>query len=712
MAYRYEKESNGKEALIISGWEEGIAISPHKGIANMQAVNIATESQEVMCSFARFQQSQTAITSGTLSQIDSSHLAQQSGGVPTSAGLLAGTWIVTTGSLTNLGAGTYYVLTSTGTTNSLAGSVSLSTTYKGAAIGSIGAGSVTFVTFKNMGTPIQACQEKYFDSSQVQQTRNYILDTNGFVWVNDTGDTTANGPAWALIDTSVIAPNFNAGGMEVFNGYLHVSVGSIIYVKETVKLGVASAGSAGWDQLAAGQLNTSASSFNSHFSIVSQSNTLNICDSSFVATVQSSSNSGSPVGVPIWSYGTYTFSSTTLTITGIIGGSLPIVNSTITFTSSGTNPLTSNQLYYVKSITVGTGSAIMTIATTIGGSAVSPSGGSGTFYFNTYNPAVSAGTPTYIFSPQALSLPFNQIAQSLCEIGNQIMVGCQTNVLFLWDEFSPLASEEITLPENNVRCMINVNNMAYIFAGYKGNIYISNGSTSSGVISVPDYTAGIAGTPSSYIEPYFTWGGAMYLRGRVYFSIQDQTSSKTGNCGGIWSFIPTQNLFPGQDVGLALRIENKNSYGTYNGMANFLLSVFNQNAIGPQYWSFWTSSTTSPAYGIDFSSTTPSTPAVIETNLIPTGTLFDKETPSQIEYKLSAPLADGESVSMKYRLNATDAFATCGSVVQETLTPISGIFTANFEKSQWIQLQITLSPITSASSSFVRLSEIRVRLNQ
>ena len=79
----------------------------------------------------------------------------------------------------------------------------------------------------------------------------------------------------------------------------------------------------------------------------------------------------------------------------------------------------------------------------------------------------------------------------------------------------------------------------------------------------------------------------MYLRGRVYFSILDQTSSKAGNCGGVWSFIPTQNLYIGQDTGIALRLENQNSYGDYDGCARILIPNEEQNAISPQYWSWW-----------------------------------------------------------------------------------------------------------------------------
>lgn len=264
--------------------------------------------------------------------------------------------------------------------------------------------------------------------------------------------------------------------------------------------------------------------------------------------------------------------------------------------------------------------------------------------------------------------------------------------------------------------MIAVNNMAYVFAGNKGNIYICNGVTASPVITVPDYCAGIAGTPKSYIEPYFTWGGCEYIRGRMYFSIQDQTAAKTtGNCGGIWSFVPSQNAFPVQDVGIALRLENTNSYGTLNGMATVIMQNQVQAAIGVQYFSAWQSTYTGTSYGIDTSGTYPTVTAIIETDAIPSGTFLNKRSFAQQEYKLASPLLSGESVQLYYRQNLTDSWHTCGTVNEETTnsdTPtnrLSGYFTAAFQNTQWLQLQAQLIPNGTSTFSGNRLTELRLR---
>ena len=60
--------------IVISGWENGIGTPPHKGLGNIQAGNISTETGEVMCNFNRIQQSQASNTpTATITAVDGSH---------------------------------------------------------------------------------------------------------------------------------------------------------------------------------------------------------------------------------------------------------------------------------------------------------------------------------------------------------------------------------------------------------------------------------------------------------------------------------------------------------------------------------------------------------------------------------------------------------------------------------------------------------------
>ena len=91
MAWRTEKTRNVQD-LVWEGGEFGVAASPLKGTANLQNVNIATESGEVMASFARANYpTQEAITGGTLTPDGATDLTGPSN-------LLAGQWIEVTAS--------------------------------------------------------------------------------------------------------------------------------------------------------------------------------------------------------------------------------------------------------------------------------------------------------------------------------------------------------------------------------------------------------------------------------------------------------------------------------------------------------------------------------------------------------------------------------------------------------------------------------------
>lgn len=826
MAYRFEKTETGTE-IVFEGWENGIAQSPHKGIANMQGVNINTETGEAMCNFNRAQQFQTG-TSGTLTRVNTNTVSIS--GIT----LLVGQVItITNGGTTGL-SGDYYYL-STG--KLYAGALPPSTPDSAAAVTGISAGSATFSIKYPLGKPIMKATETYHrDLTDTLYYRYYFLDDTGSVWCHDTytlvnWDT----PVWFFVGSA----GTGASGLAYLNGWITVSVGSThTYWKLTSLLGAAwvdtvtalnslntpvhflsnsfhsmlsgnqgklygtdgryitslfpntslltgaaniqsyakytvsgalgpelvtngdfTGSAAGWTLGAGWTYAANAVNKSSDGTATLRQDTIVLTEGNTYAVTYTISNRTvgdvTPVldsivtGTTRSANGTYTdfliaaFSNATGRIaftpsntarftidsvsikevspnaaTAIISGSAPTlgditqsggVDNTVRipvyFFTDGTLPagISANTTYYIRWVSV---SEFYVYGSLTSAAAVDTSvGSSGNQYFITFNPQRSG---TFTWTSQRINLPFNETATTLAEIGNTVLIGGKGNVIYPWNQVSTLPQDLIYLPENNTVNIISVNNIGYIFAGAKGNIYITNGSSVSRPLSVPDYCAGIAGTPATYIEPYFSWGDAMYCRGRVYFGIQDQTATKTGNCGGIWSFTPVQN-FSNAETGMALRLDNQNSYGTYNGLATLLIPGFEQSAISPQYWSGWKSSISSPTYGIDFTDTIPEETTIIETDLIRTGTAINQKTFSQVEYKLSTPLASGETVVVKYRQNGTDAFQPCGTLQVESATSLSGLFPVNFEKGQWLQLQAVLNPLANASSSFCRLVELRVR---
>ncbi len=584
-------------------------------------------------------------------------------------------------------------------------------------------GSITFSTVAVPGSAIAKATEKYTTATGTEY-RYYVMDSSGYVWYYDTkvydDSLAASGVAtlWMLPDPS----NYSTlvfTGLAILNGWVMVVSNSTIYSKPVVDLGRQ------FSQMPNVWLNEPFPTHN-NFAYVGKQGKMYYCDGNYIGEIFPTTSLITSVA-NIQSNCSYTIASgttTTIEISAIINGSLPYDPSASTripvifYTNQyGTLPtaVTEGTVYYLSN---NIASSTFTVRTAItGGSTVDIStGASGTQYFNTFYPTgsasgVSGTSSTVQFSSQRLNLPQFETTQCMVELGNTIIVGCNGTTLYPWNQVDALPSDFIELPEANTKVLINVNNTAYAFAGNKGNIYVTNGTSAAVTLKVPDYCAGVPGTPLTYIEPYFTWGDASYLRGRVYFSILDQTATKAGNTGGIWSFVPSENVTAGQEIGLAVRLENQQSYGDYDGVATIIIPNEEQLAVSPQYWTAWQDSysTGTSTFGIDNTGTVPVTTFVVETDFLQTGTLLAQKTLSQAEYNLTTQLATGDSIQLSYRTNATDAWASCGTVKEETTNRISGYFNANFQKTQMVQIRMVATTVGTTASSFVRLKSIRLR---
>lgn len=344
-----------------------------------------------------------------------------------------------------------------------------------------------------------------------------------------------------------------------------------------------------------------------------------------------------------------------------------------------------------------------------------------------FNPATAA-TYNYVDANYLMSPTDAATRISMIPAGNglSLVVGGQQNNLYVYPTYQNSTASGAAptslmwMPEANVQFLLAINNVVLIFTGSKGNIYLTNGSSVVPIMTVPDY---VAGSVNFTQDPYLVWGGAMYLRGRVFFSIKDQTATHTGNCGGVWSFAPSMSYFVNQDTGLALRMETASSlYSThgFNGFAPVIFAgqeITAQNANGPQYIAAWAQTTgATTTNSIDFSGTSPITnsSAIIETDAVRIGTFLEKKTFQQIEYELASQLVAGESITINYRTDLEQAFTSGGTISSETSvsgngSPLSGaLLGVNFQKAQLIQLQIIFNG-TVTSPSWMRLKEIYIR---
>lgn len=315
----------------------------------------------------------------------------------------------------------------------------------------------------------------------------------------------------------------------------------------------------------------------------------------------------------------------------------------------------------------------------------------------TFDPSNAA---TYTFSNKKLQLPSIDTSLSLAEIGggntpnSTLLIGGTQNAVYPWDKTSSSFNLPIFVGDSYIKNIVSVNQNAFIFPGNhqgRGRIYITNGSQAEEWFKMPDYIFGIQ-------DPYYEWGDAIFHRNMLLFgTFVDSNALTTQLIDQVWGIDLATKTFRS--------VSNIPANSTATANATCLISTGNLSVSGLGYIVAWNDNGSNP--GIGYSGTTAGIgTAVINTDLIPVGTLFQKRTFSQIEFKLRSPLQSGESISI---IPIVDGTAGSALTFDSTVTTgsISGVSPVNFQGAQWLQFQISLTG--NSASSGVRLREIRLR---
>lgn len=308
---------------------------------------------------------------------------------------------------------------------------------------------------------------------------------------------------------------------------------------------------------------------------------------------------------------------------------------------------------------------------------------------------------TYAYSITKLQLPVTDMAISLAEVGSgsspksTLLIGGQFNAVYPWDKTSSSFALPIYLADSYMKNMVSVNQNVFIFPGNtsgRGRIYITNGSQAEVYFKMPDYVFGEQ-------DPYYEWGDAIFHRDNLIFGC-----FVTKNSGA--SVLNVSQVFAIDFETKAFRsISELPTNATGKGNATSLIPTFNLASKGFGYIVGWDDNGSAP--GIGYSGTTAGIgTANIITDLIPVGSYLQKDTLTQIEFKLRSPLESGESITITPIIDSVG-----GSALQFSPTPttgsISGVAPVNFQGAQWLQFQIALTG--NSATSGVRLKEIRIR---
>lgn len=318
----------------------------------------------------------------------------------------------------------------------------------------------------------------------------------------------------------------------------------------------------------------------------------------------------------------------------------------------------------------------------------------GAFTIPPFTTMIKKDFTTFRYNAGALGLPKTDGAICLAEIQSQLLIAGFHKV-YPWDRVSPQWQNPVPLHENIYK-MINILNNVYICAGFKGNIYQSNGYNAELFIKIPDT---ITGT----IDPKWVFGDVMENRNNLYFQAT-ATNSASGNpiSTGTYKLDVTSK---------ALTLDSQFSGGIYptGFRSDYGLLINNNNIQSVDYDKYYTaySATTN---SVDYNDTTLwlSNESLIETDIIPIGTSVQPRTFSSAEFKLDQPMTSGDSISLYARKSLSDSYILIGTTTTAVLSEFyDGV---SFEEWQWVQFKVTFSTNgSSTTSSKIRLREIRVR---
>ena len=315
----------------------------------------------------------------------------------------------------------------------------------------------------------------------------------------------------------------------------------------------------------------------------------------------------------------------------------------------------------------------------------------------TFDPSSGA---SYTENTNALDLPEGKGITALGELGTELLIGSIDNFVYPWDRISPSFRLPIRLPENYTKKIITIKNIAYIFAGNKGKIYRTTGSSAETWKKIPDHLAGV-------FEPYFAWLDADSQNDQLYFSFTTSQNDGTAiaTLGGVWAI---------DLITEALRHAHQLSYG--NGGT---VSMITRNPLAddgtattPSYTpagsGLYVGWDNSGSYGVDEGSSNPYSnyETILETEIIPIGNYTFPVTLSQIEYKLARPLVSGEAVRVSFRKNLTASYEVIYTVTDAGA--VSAPSDTTFEDAEWVQFKVELSS-TNTTPSHVPLRELRIR---
>lgn len=307
-----------------------------------------------------------------------------------------------------------------------------------------------------------------------------------------------------------------------------------------------------------------------------------------------------------------------------------------------------------------------------------------------FDPAL---TSTYSYNPGFIILPLNNRVTCIEQLGSYLYFGTNTANTYPWDMFSAIVNDPIVSPEPYIWSMKRINNILYLSAGQRGNIYYSNGSSIALFKRFPIYLFQNYNS-SSHANGFIQCNKIDAMKGRLVMAMSGasgnsingvylmdieektivmQSSVPTGTKSQIVTLIPDQS----DSDGVLVSYQNN----TLNGIA------YPNN--GFAYPDTYISKFISPLYFV--------------------GTKNNPQAFTRLEFNLTKPLTTGQGIRISYRKNLIDNFTIIGTFDFATIgSELSWNSPISIEKAQNIQVLVELKSNTSSTNTTIELQNVMI----
>ncbi len=170
---------------------------------------------------------------------------------------------------------------------------------------------------------------------------------------------------------------------------------------------------------------------------------------------------------------------------------------------------------------------------------------------------------TYTLNTNALDLPEDPTC--LEQLNKDLLIGTDSGKIFKWDRVSSTFFLPLDIKTKNIRKLLNVNNLVYIFSN-SNSIFVTNGTSTDILFTMPNHTINFP-TNNPYLGGQSYAYGAEYSFGKLYF-----ISKTSYGYSGIYSINIKSGEFKEEVVYTQAGTSSVNTHALWFNSSNGFLS--------------------------------------------------------------------------------------------------------------------------------------------